>query len=76
MPKRHVPIVRTRNPASPAFNSMTVDFREDPANAWILSATPRAIVVDLLAGAVVKLVAEGRAPASRDLAGRNAEAIP
>jgi len=55
---------------------MTVDFQEDPTSAWILPATLRAIVVDLLAGAVVKLVAEGRAPASRELAGHSAEAIP
>jgi hypothetical protein len=55
---------------------MTLDVRAEPSSAWSLSATPRTIVIDLLAGAIVKLVAEGRAPASRDLAGRNAEAIP
>jgi len=55
---------------------MTVGFQEDPTSARILPATPRAIVVDLLAGAVVKLVTEGREPTSRDLAGHSAEPIP
>ena len=76
MPERHVPIVRTFSPASPELNNLTVESRADPASAWIPSNAPRAIVVDLLAGAVFKLVAEGRALDARDLGGGAAETIP
>jgi hypothetical protein len=55
---------------------MTSDLRVASAGAWILSATPRAIAVDLLAGAIFRLVAEGRVPASRARRGHSAEAIP
>jgi hypothetical protein len=55
---------------------MTSGLRADSTGAWILSATPRAIAVDLLADAIFRLVAEGRASAPRDLGGHSAEAIP
>jgi len=58
------------------LNSLTVDVRAEPSSAWSLSATPRATVIDLLAGAIVKLVAEGRVFASCKQGDRTAETIP
>jgi hypothetical protein len=57
------------------LNSTSVASRTAPLGDEIPSSTPRALVVDLLAGAFFKLIAEGRALAACELVAGAAEVI-
>jgi hypothetical protein len=58
------------------LNSITVASPADPSGDESPSSTSRTLVVDLLASAFFKLIAEGRALDVRDLGGRATEVIP